>query len=313
MTTMTDTRAPRPTDLVALVTFDGEVRENLAVTRAHLTQPATPARPLSAAIAQWLHPGRRTWISVSGREIRGIATARDLSARSAWHLDTLIATGADEGDAGVLRDLLRQASVAAAEAEVTHLVLRTPEGSPAQDVAPREGFQAVTLETLWAGHLAPFAASTEASVREATPADAHAIFQVYSRTWPVAARQALAMTLDEWTAVQEQHWLERGATFVAEQGGHLCGFAQTSRTGQFTLTVTPGAPAAADALLAAVATRLADAERHVSLVAACGSEEAAALRRAGLGPERSFALLCKRIARPVREEAYARAGMPITG
>lgn len=309
---MTDTRAPRPTDLVALVTFDGEVRENLAVTRAHLTQPSAPARPLSAAIAQWLHRSRRTWISVAGREIRGIATARDLSARTAWHLDTLIATGADEGDPGVLRDLLRQASTAAAEAEVTHLVLRTPEGSPAQAAAPREGFQPVTLETLWAGRLAP-TVDAAPGVREATPADAHAMFQVYSRTWPVAARQALAMTLDEWMAVQEQRWLERGVTLVAEQGGHVCGYARASRTGQFTLTVAPGAPAAADALLRALATRIAEAERHVTLVAECGSEEAAALRRAGLEPERTFALLCKRIARPVRDEAYARAGVPITG
>ena len=36
---MTDTRAPRPTDLVALVTFDEEVRENLAITRDHLGVP----------------------------------------------------------------------------------------------------------------------------------------------------------------------------------------------------------------------------------------------------------------------------------
>jgi len=60
MMTMTDTRAPRPTDLVALVTFDDEVRENLAVTREHLTEPPSAARPLSAAIDQWLHLGRRT-------------------------------------------------------------------------------------------------------------------------------------------------------------------------------------------------------------------------------------------------------------
>lgn len=313
MTAMTDTRAPRPTDLVALVTFDDEVRENLAVTREHLTEPPSAARPLSAAIDQWLHLGRRTWICLAGREIRGIATARDLSARHAWQIDALIDAEASEGGPAIIGDLLRQASVAAAEAEVTHLVLRTPEGSPAQEDAPRAGFRPVVLERLWLGRLTSPSPSAEVAVREATPADTSAMFHVYSRSWPVEARQALAMTLDEWTALQEHRWIERGSVVVAEQAGQVVAFARTSRTGQFTLTVTPGAAAAADALLGAIAARLEESDRHLALVPASGVEEEAALRRAGLEPERTFALFCKRIARPVREEAYARAGVPITG
>ena len=58
---MSEAHAPRATDLVALVTFDGQVRENLAVTREHLGEERRPPRPLSAAIEQWLHLGRRTW------------------------------------------------------------------------------------------------------------------------------------------------------------------------------------------------------------------------------------------------------------
>jgi len=48
-------------------------------------------------------------------------------------------------------------------------------------------------------------------------------------------------------------------------------------------------------------------------VSTCGATEEDALRRAGLAPGEEFALLCRRIARPVREEGYARAGIPITG
>lgn len=310
---MTDTRAPRPTDLVALVTFDGEVRENLAVTREHLGQPSAAPRPLSAAIEQWLHLGRRTWISLAGREIRGIATARDLAERSAWQVDTLIETDPAEGDVSVLRDLLRQASVAAADAEATHLLLRTPNGSIAEQEAPREGFSRVVREQLWAGALVPLVPSADVTVREAAAADTHAMFQAYSRAWPANARQAFAMTLDEWQATQEPRWIERGVTLVAEQNGVLAGYARTSRTGQFTLLAMPGADAAADALLAGVAARLGDGARHVVLLAECGVTEAGALQRAGMEPERAFTLHCKRIARPVRDEAYVRAGIPITG
>ena len=57
---MSAARPPRPTDLVALVTFDGVVRANQAVTRDRLGKaPGTP-RPFSAAVEQWLHLGRQT-------------------------------------------------------------------------------------------------------------------------------------------------------------------------------------------------------------------------------------------------------------
>src|SRR5688500_3779937 len=52
----------RPTDLVALVTFDGEIYENQAVPREHLVRPSAAPRPLGAAIEQWLGLGRQTWI-----------------------------------------------------------------------------------------------------------------------------------------------------------------------------------------------------------------------------------------------------------
>src|SRR5690606_10723321 len=107
---------------------------------------------------------------------RGIATARDLSARTAWEMDTLVdAPGADEG---VVLDLLRQAALAAQEAQATHLLLRTPAGSPAQDYAPRAGFRLVARERLWIGQPRVEAASSQVSIRETTDADTYARFQV---------------------------------------------------------------------------------------------------------------------------------------
>ncbi|MSQ31254.1 MAG: hypothetical protein EXR64_04400 [Dehalococcoidia bacterium] len=310
---MSDTRAPRPTDLVALVTFDGEVRENLAVTRERLVAPAAAPKPLPAAIEQWLHLGRRMWVSMAGRQIRGIATARELGTRHAWEIDTLIDADEARGDGAVLTDLLRQVILAAEQAKATHLLLRTAVDGPAVEVALRCGFASVVAERLWAGCLQE-AVDPGTVVRRSTEADEFASFQVYSRALSVAARQSLAMTLDEWHAVRDRHWQERGdGALLAEREGRVEATARYARSsGQFTLVAEPQA-ASTDALVAALARRLAGAGRHVALVAACGATEEAALRRAGLVPQQEFVLLCRRIARPVREETYARAGIPITG
>lgn len=317
---MNATRTPRPTDLVALVTFDEDVRENLAVTRERLALAKASPMPVAAAIQQWLHLGRRMWVSVAGRQIRGIATARDLTAKCAWEIDTLIeddepATGDARNGHAVLLDLLRQAAIAAQDAEATHLLLRTPEDSLAAEVAVRAGFAPVQQERLWTGRIAT-RSTGDLVVRDWTEADTFASFQVHCRAVPVAARQAMAMTLDEWTAVRDRHWQERGdRALVVEQDGRVVGTARTARAGgQFTLSIEPGADAAADALLAAVGRILADSERQITLVATCGGTEEAALRRAGMIAEtETYALYCRRMQRPLREETYARAGIPITG
>jgi len=309
-----DTRAPRPTDLVALVTFDEDVRENLAVTRERLAHGNTAPTPLGAAIEQWLHLGRRTWVSIGGRQIRGIATARELTAKHAWEIDTLIEAD-DRQSREVLEDLLRQAIVGAQEAEVTHLLLRTPEASIAAEAASRAGFSLVQGERLWHGRLRTTSTTTN-GVREWSDADAFASFQVYSRAVPLSARQSMAMTVDEWSAVRDRHWQERSdGALVVEHESRVAGTARYARgTGQFTLVVEPEAHAAADALVTALARRLGDADRHIALVAATGATEDAALRRAGLEADPgAYTLFCKRLLHPVREEVFARAGIPITG
>lgn len=308
---MTDTRAPRPTDLVALVTFDEEVRENLAVTRDHLGASNEPPRPLAAAIEQWLHLGRRTWINVSGREIRGIATARELTSRTAWEIDTLV--DAPGSDGAVVLDLLRQAARAARDAQATHLLLRTPVGSVAAEQAPRAGFRPVMLERLWIGEPPTTAVTGGVVVREATDADSYPRFQIYSRTLPVTAREAIAMTVEEWQSVQDYRWVERGGVVLcAEQDGRVVAVARASKTGQFTLAVEAGAQAAGGALLGGVAAHQRGADDHFALVT-LGSTSEEVLQAARFEPGAEYAFFCLRIRQPVREESYARAGVPIIG
>ena len=198
---------------------------------------------------------------------------------------------------------------------MTHILLRTPEDSIATEAAPRAGFSRVEAERLWTGRLAPTSTTTR-TVRTWTEDDMFSAFQVYCRAVPVTARQSMAMTVDEWNAVRDRHWQDRGnSALLAEHEGRVVATARYAKsTGQFTLTAEPDAHAAADALLAAIARRTRGAERHIALVAASGTTEDAALRRAGLEVEpTAYALFCKRVLQPVREETYARAGIPITG
>lgn len=298
---MSPARAPRPTDLVALVTFDGEVRANQAVTRERLGKAPGAPRPLSAAIEQWLHLGRQTWVSMQGRSIVGIATARELSTPSAWEVDTLIDAG---DDPAVVADLLRQAAQAAARANVTHVLLRTPSDAPAAQQAPRAGFTKALEERLWGGHL-QIEASVE-GVRAWREEDDLACFQLYGRALPATARSALAMTREELTAVAERRWHERGGAYVVEHEGRITGVARIARSGgQFSMMVEPGQPDAARALLGAVAGRLKKTAVQRTLLPACAADEEQALREAGMEPGNEFTLFCHRSARPVLDEAHA--------
>ena len=330
-----DTREARPIDLVALVTFDGEVAENQAVTRDRLGRPPEAPHPLSAAIEHWLGRGRHTWVSLRGRQLRGIATARELMPRSsgvgrlrrspargrAWEIDALIDADVDwiAGETSVLADLLRQAGAAAAGDGVSHVLLRTRWDSPAAREAQRAGFRFAHLERLWTGTLGPDGEAGEMAaniaVREACDADEMGLFQLYNRATPVETRAVLAMTLDEYRALRERRWAGRRPTvLVATAEGRLAGslrYNGGSELAQFDLLADPGSAGAAGALLD-VATALHGAG-VVTLVDASAGAVESLLRRRGLEPSEDYALLCRRSMQPLSETVPARSAVLPTG
>lgn len=319
MTSERQSHAARPTDLVALVTFDDQVRQNQAVTLESLADADQhKTRPLNAALAQWLHLGRRMWINVDGREVRGIATARDLSAKSAWVIDTLIDAAGEDASDEVLTDLLAQATEAGAAAEVTHLLLRIPVDAPGREAATRAGFRPAQVEQLWSG--APNVPAPSAPVpsegiqlRALRSADELALFQLYSRAVPVEARALMGMTREEWSAVRDRRWLRGGTELVAERDGVVCGFAgfhdQNDRV-QLELLVASEDARVATTLLAATIEHTTSTEVR-ALVPRSATVVERALSDAGLEPESEYIQLCRRIARPVPAEAPVRVGMPV--
>lgn len=312
---MTHPHAPRPTDLVALMSFDGEVFENQAVTREAIGKPSAAPHALAATIQQWLGRGRRVWIDVRGRQIHGIATARPLASDEAWEIDTLVDASAGEDD--VVGGLLAQASEAAIEAGVTRLLLRTRAESPALREAHRAGFAHAVDEDLWisgrpASPTTAAAADTPVRVRDAEESDLHPLFQLYNRTLPVGARQALGMTLDEWRAVQERRWLGRGAReLVADEDGHLRAAIQATPNGQFTLLAEPGFDRCAGALYAAAIEAFDSGARLLALQPECLGTPVGVLREHGFEPGDRYVLLAKRMTRPVLETIPSAAGRTV--
>jgi hypothetical protein len=306
---MNGPHAPRPTDLVALVSFDGEVYENQAVTREGLGKPPAAPHALTATIQRWLGRGRQVWIDVRGRQIHGIATARPLASPDAWVIDTLVDAG-EPGD-GAVSALLAQASEAAIEAGVTRLLLRMRADAPGLTDAVRAGFAPAVHEALWvATTLVDDTPRTSDSVdvREVEEADQFALFQLYNRALPIDARQALAVTFEEWQAVQERRWLARGChELVAYEDGHLRAALQAASSGQLSRLVEPGYEQAAASLLASAHDRLEGTRPVLALQPMCAGTPDALLAARGYRPAEEYLLLARRtaalLADPIRQTA----------
>lgn len=321
MSTVPDAHGVRPADLVALVGFDDEVYENHAFARERLARPGEPLRPLEATIEQWLGRGRRTWIDVRGRQIEGIATARELGTR-VWVIDALV----DASDAAVTeaRDvftaLLRKARDTALRDRVTHLLLRTRFESPAYLAAMRCGFKQVRVEEVWTGTLDTAIAAEDGAVviRRASDHDDFGRFQLFNRLLPLDAREAFALSLDEWQRTRERRWLQRGGSeWVALVNDAVAG----------TLQIHPGDHPQLEVLAETqeCATVLIDHARGIlqrrnaadvlAVAPATVPAIGAALALNGLGRQGEFVALCLRLARPIAatERARSRLAVPTRG
>lgn len=312
-----DAHEVRPTDLPALVTFDEEVFENHAYARERLARPEETPGPLAAAIEDWLGLGRRTWIDMRGRQIEGISTARALSRR-VWVIDTLIDASTSGNTLAVLGALLRKAREAALEERVTHVLLRTRCDSPALQAALHAGFKQVVVESTWRGRLSPATeAASDIEVRRSEERDEMARFQLFNQMLPLDAREAFALSFDEWRDTRERRWLQRGGqTWVASVEDRLVGSLELSSSRdhpQLELVAASGQERAADALLGQAAGVLAErrGNRLVQAIATMGSSAERALQDRGLEPRGEFAQLCLRLARPIRAAQRASAGLVV--
>jgi hypothetical protein len=300
---MTSVHSVRPTDLVALVAYDGRVYPNEAITRDRIGTEASP-HLLETALEQWLSfaTARHTWISVKGATLRGLVSTRRRGSRAAWEIDCLI--DAAEDDAGVLTSLIERMIGDAGRAGAEKVFLRVPAASDAVERARHAGFCGYTTERLLARRGGEASASPAVEgMRRWTRADAEPAFRLYNRWAPQPVRRVEAATYREWLAAQERLTPARGTRQrVVERNGRIAGWLRTAAAGEvgrFDLMADPAQPALLDGLTDTALTMLGEQSRVFTLVPEFAPGLRERLEQRGFAVEAEYALL----ARPTTQRA----------
>jgi len=306
---MTSVHSVRPTDLVALVAYDGRVYPNEAITRDRIGTEASP-HPLETALEQWLSfaRARHTWISVKGATLRGLVSTRRRGSKAAWEIDCLI--DAAEDDASVLTSLLERVIADAGKAGAEKVFLRVPAASDAVERSRHAGFCAYATERLLARRSgAPAAAPAVDGLRRSSRADAEPLFRLYNRWAPEPVRRVEAPTFTEWQAAQERISPTRGTRHrVVERDGRIAGWLRTAvagEIGRFDLVADPAEPALLDGLIDTALAMLTEQERLFTLVPQFAAGLRERLERRGFAPEDEYALLARPTAERVELPALA--------
>lgn len=303
---MTSTaRTVLPTDLVALVSYDGRVYANEAMTADRIGSETSP-HPIETALEQWFSfaTGRHTWISVKGATLRGLLSARNRGSKLAWEVDCLIDAATD--NSAVLMSLLDQMADAAGRSHALRIFLRLPQGSFSEEIAMRCGFVRYRGETLYRRavdrnekHAAP------EDVRRRDDGDLHAIFQLYNAVVPECERRVEALTLNEWRAAQEH--LGRTSHYVLPREDGVRGWLRVAADGEIGRFALLAAHDALDELLEAALAKLANRETMWTLVPDRDAGLRARLDAGGFETAGEYSVLCRRTVRAVPEAARAPA------
>lgn len=303
---MTTARPVRPTDLVALVSFDGRVYANEAHTWDRLGR-REGARLLENALEQWFSfaTGRHTWISVEGLTIRGVISARARGSRLAWEVDCLIIASDDVQP--TLDALVEQLLDAATRAGTLRIFLRLEAGSATLEAARTLGFMPYVHETLLqlAEPAPELPLDPALTLRKRTRADGFALFRLYNAVTPESVRRYEAATYAEWIAGQERRSQGRGKhDLVAEQDGRLVAWlcaVPDGEIGRIDLLLHPDAAAHGPTLLAHAARLLGERRPLYSLVPRYAENLLALHREQGFVPVAEYAGMVKRLVTPIKE------------
>ncbi len=291
-------RTVLPTDLVALVSYDGHVYSNEAMTADRTGTQGSP-HPLETAFEQWFNfaTGRHTWISVRGATLRGLISARQRGSKLAWEVDCLI--DAAEDDSNVLMSLLDQMTMAAGRSGALKVFLRLPLGSHTERIASRCEFMPYLRERLYrhAGGQAGKHASPE-GLRRREKSDLYGVFQLYNAIVPEQVRRVEAMTLAEWTAAQEH--LGRTTQYVVARDDRIRGWLRVAADGDVGRFDLLGDHAVLDDLIDAALLKLANRPVIYGLVPEHQFGLRSRLEARGFEAGEEYTVLCRRTVQQVK-------------
>jgi len=313
MSSSSGARGVRPTDLVALVSFEGKVYPNEAVSWERLAKGEPDPHPLENAFEQWFSfaTGRNTWINVKGQSIHGMLSTRKRGGGLAWEVDCLI--HADE-DPAVLASLAGRMQADAARTGARRVFLRLRDDAQTVDAIRAAGFVATRRETLWGSGEPPVPRVADPPLREREKGDVPGLFSLYTASVPQGIRGLEAATSEEWHAFQETRGFSRKShEFVLEEDGRITGSVRTARersVGWMEVTCRPESRWL-DALVAAGLRRIGGRRSVFVPVPDFAPALSEVLANAGFQPFGSAVTLVKRIAIPVTEAETAPAARPV--
>ncbi|MEO8457368.1 MAG: hypothetical protein ABI559_06100 [Chloroflexota bacterium] len=294
---MSSARHPLPTDIVALVSFDGRVYPNEANPFDRLgLEPKT--RPLERALEQWFSfaTGKQAWVSVRGATIRGLISARKRAKRSAWEIEVLIDASDDES---VILSLFSRMTAGVIKQGAERVFLRVNADSDARDPARAAGFFSYCGEVLYRrGPEKWQPTGGDLEFRSRSKADTFGLFQLYNRVAPATVRAIEGLTLREWQAAQEK-WGGRTHDMIVEEDGVITGWVRTL-SGSPSRIYVLAERGPYDPLLGAGLDVLQDQEAFC-LAPDYNPELASALERYGFEPVAQYESLAKRLTQPVEQ------------
>jgi len=290
-------RTVLPTDLPALVTYDGRVYANEAMTLDRVGTDDSP-HPLEAALEQWFSfaTGRHTWISVKGARLRGLASARKRGSKLAWEIECLI--DAEDDDGGVLLSLLDQVTEAAGKSGALKIFLRLPSDSDAVEGVMRCGFTTYRRERVYRIATADATRDEPAALRRRAKADAYPLFQLYNHTVPEDVRRIEGATLADWTAAQET--LGKTAQYVIDHGERVGGWLRLAGDGDIGRFDLIGVPEVADDLIDGALAKLANREWAYTLAPEHMPGVESRLQERGFEAGEAYTVLSRRTVRTVK-------------
>ncbi len=300
---MTSARTVRPTDLVALVSYDGRVYPNAALTRDRIGTEASP-HPLETAIEQWFSfaTGRHTWISIKGATLRGLASARRRGSKATWEIDCLVDAADDES---VLTELLDKIAKDAGRGGAEKIFLRVAVDSPIVQAATRCGFTPYMNEQLLAADTARPAKGkvSQHQLRRWSRSDAYPTYRLYNCWAPETVRRVEAATFREWQGARERVSTKRGTQQrVLEVDGRLAGWLRTAADGElgrFNLMADPADLDILDALIEGAIDRLSEQSALFTLVPLFATSLTHHLKDRGFVDHGEFTVLARRTAKTV--------------
>ncbi|MDP9235780.1 MAG: hypothetical protein M3P30_00020 [Chloroflexota bacterium] len=303
---MTQTaRTVLPTDLVALVSYDGRVYANEAMTLDRIGTQDSP-HPLETAFEQWFSfaTGRHTWISVKGPTLRGLISARKRASKLVWEIDCLI--NAADNDNGVLMSLLDQTTAAAGKSGALKIFARLPGDSAIAATVSRCGFAPYVREIVYrraTDSSQTFGANPD--LRRRSKADSYPVFQLYNAVVPHEIRRVEAMTFAEWAGAQES--LGRTSQYVQESGGRVCGLLRVAGDGDIGRFEVLGEHDALDDLIESGLAKVANRKLAYSVVPEYQEGVRVRLERAGFEAVEEYSVLARRTVRLVKAPRLAPA------